>query len=95
MQRKAIVSPGLDMIRCRVECSRITWSGTRMTPIDKPSWLLRFARQLHKIQPAMAGSVAAPIALTAYPDASDMKPEEAAEIYALEVPPGDVEAPGN
>jgi hypothetical protein len=30
-----------------------------------------------------------------YPEASDLTPEEAAGIYALEEPPGEVGAPGD
>ena len=64
-----------------------------MPAVDKPTWLHRFARRLHQIQPSVLSSVAADIAVTTYPDAQDLEPEEAAEIYALEEPPGDVGAP--
>jgi len=35
------------------------------------------------------------LAEATFPEASDLTPEEAAEIYALEEPPGDVGAPGD
>ena len=62
---------------------------------DKAVWLLRFARRLHEIQPAVSGVAAAEIAVATYPDAQDLAPEEAADIYALEEPPSEVGAPGD
>jgi hypothetical protein len=44
----------------------------------------RFAKKLRQLQPSVA-----------HPEASDLAPEEAAEIYALAEPPGDVGAPGD
>lgn len=66
-----------------------------MQSIDKASWALRFATHLRQLQPAIEGAEAMRIALATFDDASDLTPEEAAEIYALEEPPGDVGAPGN
>lgn len=61
--------------------------------MTKSEWIRRFAAKLCEIQgPACTEAVS--IAMTTYPDASDLSPEEAAEIYALEEPPGDVGAPG-
>jgi hypothetical protein len=62
---------------------------------DRTNWQLKFAIRLHQLQPGIAGHVTAQIAADTYPDARDLAPEEAAEIYALEQPPGDVGAPGN
>ena len=69
--------------------------GADMSPNEKTEWLLRFAARLHQVHPGMAGSVAAEIATLTYADARDLSPEEAAEIYALEEPPGDAGAPGD
>lgn len=66
-----------------------------MTDDRKCVWVLRFAAHLHKIEPAVSGTVAAQIANDTFAEASDLSPEEAAEIYALEQPPADVGAPGD
>ena len=49
----------------------------------------RFAKQLRRLQPNLAGDDAMGVALgeATYPEASDLTPEEAAEIYVLEEPP--------
>lgn len=57
-------------------------------------WIKRFCAKLILIQP-MTEVAAVEIAQRTYPDARDVAPEEAAEIYALEEPPADVDAPGN
>ena len=69
--------------------------GVDMSTDEKTEWLLRFAARLHQVQAGIAGSVAAEIAMSTYADARDLSPEEAAEIYALEEPPGDAGAPGD
>ena len=58
--------------------------------IDKPTWLLRFAAHLHKLQPSLEGHVAAKVAMASYAANGDKTPEQAAAIYAAEDPPGDV-----
>lgn len=65
----------------------------RMPKLPPDLWIPRFADALRKLQPALAGADAMGIAAVQYDEASDLDPAEAAEIYALEEPPGDVGAP--
>ncbi len=60
--------------------------------MHRTEWVKRFADKLCRIQ-APACEACKTIAEASYDDASDLLPEEAAEIYALEEPPGDVGAP--
>lgn len=64
--------------------------------IPKDEWVPRFARRLRELQPRATGDAAMAIALgeATFIEASDMDPEEAADVYALEQPPGEVAAPG-
>ncbi len=62
--------------------------------MHKTEWVKRFADKLCRIQ-APACAACTSIAEATYADASALSPEEAAENYALEEPPGDVGAPGN
>lgn len=68
-----------------------------MPQIPQDEWVPRFAKKLRQLQPGMAGDDAMGLALAeaTYPEASDLTPEEAAEIYALEEPPADFGAPGD
>ena len=49
--------------------------------------------RLGHLLPSVTIDEAAEIALTTYVDAYDLKPEDAADIYAAELPPGDAGAP--
>jgi hypothetical protein len=60
------------------------------TTLTRPAWLDRFAMQLGALVPAMDPQVASDFATSAYVDAFDLSPEEAAQICALELPPLDV-----
>lgn len=63
--------------------------------IPKDEWVPRFARKLREQLPEVSGDEAMALALAeaTYPEADDLTPEEAVEIYLLEEPPGDVGAP--
>ncbi|MBC7760604.1 MAG: hypothetical protein H7201_02155 [Candidatus Saccharibacteria bacterium] len=59
-----------------------------MPQIPQDEWVPRFAWKLRQLRPGVAGDDAMGLALAeaTYPEASDLTPEEAAEIYALEEP---------
>ena len=57
------------------------------------AWLDRFTMRLGQLLPPLTIDEAARIALVTFPDADDLDPEEAAEIYALEPPDADAKAP--
>jgi hypothetical protein len=59
----------------------------------KPVWLDRFAARLLHLQPRMSAVTAAEHAAATFPGAADLEPEEAAEVFAAEEPPGEVGAP--
>ena len=61
--------------------------------MDKTQWLQRFVTKRHQIQPAVDRRAAADLADMEWDHAADCPPEEAAEINALEEPPGEVGAP--
>ena len=58
--------------------------------LPKPVWNDRFGARLLQLQPRMNAVTAAQHAVVTYPDAADMDPEEAAEIFAAEEPPDEV-----
>lgn len=61
----------------------------------KAAWVLKFATELHRLQPTIQGVIATQIALLQYETAFDLAPSAAAEIYALEEPPDDVDPAGS
>ena len=63
--------------------------------LKKAEWLDRFASKIGKLLPSMTLDDATMRAEETFPNASDLSPEEAAEIYALELPPADPGAPGD
>jgi hypothetical protein len=56
-----------------------------MKPTFKEVWLDGFAAHLTKLQPWMNAVIAASHAVAMYPDAKGLPPNEAAEMFALEV----------
>lgn len=64
-----------------------------MNNLPPDTWIPRLADALRKRQPRLAGADAMGIAGAQYDEALDVDPAEAAEIYALEQPPGEVGAP--
>lgn len=69
-------------------------NSTAIKPLlAKPAWHDRFGARLMQLQPRMNAVTAAQHAVATYPDAADMEPEEAAEIFAAEEPPDEVGAP--
>lgn len=69
-------------------------NSTAIKPLlAKPVWHDRFGARLMQLQPRMNAVTAAQHAVATYPDAADMEPEEAAEIFAAEEPPDEVGAP--
>jgi len=67
-----------------------------MQKIPKDEWVPRFAKKLRETLPEVSGNEAMDLALAeaTYPEAQDLTPEEAVEIYLLEEPPADVGDPG-
>ena len=66
-----------------------------MHAISKNEWTMRFAARLRRIQMNAGGVSAHLIADQKYAEASDLEPEEAAEIYSSEVPPDDPGMPSD
>ncbi|MES2959672.1 MAG: hypothetical protein V4792_15890 [Pseudomonadota bacterium] len=52
-------------------------------------WTARFTARLLALQPGMSAFSAAEHAVVTFPDAADLEPEAAAEIFAAEEPPGE------
>jgi hypothetical protein len=65
-----------------------------MPTIPKDEWVPRFAKKLRQLQPDVDGDDAMGLALAeaTYPEAEDLTPEEAVEVYLLEEPPGEAPA---
>jgi hypothetical protein len=62
--------------------------------LTEPQWVDRFLGRLGLLVPSIHPAGAHERALQTYVDAGDIGPEEAAEAYALELPPGEASAPG-
>lgn len=62
--------------------------------VPKDDWVLRFANRLREMIPKATSEEAMGLALVevTYPEANDLTPEEAVEIYLLEEPPGEFDA---
>lgn len=71
-------------MRCKITPMELTPS------VSWPAWLDRFANRLGALLPGIDPHTASAHAESAFPDAADLTPEEAAEIFALEAPPSDV-----
>ena len=61
--------------------------------IAEAEWVDRFLNRLGTIAPSVHAAGANERAIQTYTDAGDLGPEEAAEIYALELPPGGMSTP--
>jgi hypothetical protein len=57
-------------------------------------WLERFSARLMELHPTMSTVAAAQHAVDAHPEASELEPEAAAELFAAEPLPGVTSAPG-
>jgi len=62
--------------------------------LSEPQWVDRFLGRLGTLVPGIHAAGANERALQTYADAGDLGPEEAAELYAPELPPGDIGEPG-
>ncbi len=62
--------------------------------LSESQWVDRFLNKLGTVMPSIHPAGANERALQTYADAGDLGPEEAAEIYALELPPGEAGASG-
>lgn len=58
-------------------------------PLATPIWIGRFAIRLMELRSEMNAVTAAQLAVASYSDASELDPEEAAEILATVGPIGD------
>jgi len=63
--------------------------------LTKVQWLDRFTSKLGKLLPSLSLADATKRAEETFSDTRDLEPEEAAEIYALELPPADPGEPGD
>lgn len=61
--------------------------------LNESEWVDRFLGRLGGLVPGIHAAGAHERALEVYADAGDVGPEEAAEMYALELPSGDVGQP--
>lgn len=64
-----------------------------LQPLTKPLWLDRFASRIGALLPSVGAGEAWRYAEATFDDAKDLTPEEAAEIFAKELPPLDAGAP--
>lgn len=51
-------------------------------------WLERFGARLMELHPSMSAVTAAQHAVQTHPEAAELEPEEAAELFVAAVPPG-------
>jgi hypothetical protein len=58
-------------------------------------WVDRFMGKLGALVPSMTPDDAFERARQMFSEADDIEPDEAAEIYALDLPPADPSAPGD
>ena len=56
-------------------------------------WLERFGARLMELHPAMSAITAAQHAVDSHPEAAELEPEQAAELFAAEPLPGVTNAP--
>ena len=63
--------------------------------LDTLAWKKRFAQKLRHLLPAMPFDEVVEWASKTYVDASDLEPEEAAEIFSKALPPAEVDTPGD
>jgi hypothetical protein len=63
-----------------------------MSQIPRDEWVPRFAKKLRELIPEVGGEEAMSLAFaeSMFPEAEELTPEEAAEIYLLEEPPADL-----
>jgi hypothetical protein len=59
-------------------------AGKREPQCDRNRWLDRFCVRLQQLQPSMSFPMAAQFALRTWPEAADLAPEKAAELYLAE-----------
>jgi hypothetical protein len=62
--------------------------------LTEPQWVDRFLDRLGTLKPSVHAAGSRERALQAYAEAADNGPEEAAERFALELPPADAGAAG-
>ena len=67
-----------------------------MPQIPKEEWVPSFAKAFREQLPEVSGDEAMSLALAeaTYPEAEDLTPEEAVNIYLREKPPDDLGTPG-
>jgi DNA-directed RNA polymerase specialized sigma24 family protein len=70
-------------------------NSTTPRTLPKSEWSRRFAEKLRALRPALSTVEAVQRAIATYADAQDLSPEEAAQIYATELPPADPGTPGD
>jgi hypothetical protein len=61
--------------------------------IPRSAWLDAFSMRLGELTSELSPAQADAYAAQSYDEAADLDPAEAAEIFALEMPPGEVGAP--
>ena len=66
-----------------------------MNPLPRAIWIDRFVMRAGELVPGSSPQQIQQHVEGVYEYAGDMSPEEAAEIFALELPPDDDGAPGN
>jgi hypothetical protein len=83
-----------ELVNSRPDASR---QEPNMPMVPRDEWVPRFAKKLREMLPEVSGSEAMDLALAeaTFPEAEDLTPEEAVEIYLLEEPPADVGRPAD
>ena len=57
--------------------------------LSQSQWVGRFVDKLASVQPGLESAEVLALIKTAYRDAGDLDPELAADVYALDLPPGE------
>ena len=63
--------------------------------IPKAAWVLKFAAELHKAVPDMDTQTATHVATDSYDEYAHLTPEEAVELYVIDMPPNADDATGD
>lgn len=70
-------------------------SDLRGSDLGEAVWVRAFAKRLFQLQGSIRGRNSTAAARRSYRDARDLSPEEAAEIYAADLPPPHAGSPGD
>lgn len=63
--------------------------------IPKAAWVLKFATELHRFRPGVDTETALHIAMSSHDEYAHLAPEDAVELYMIDMPPDADDATGD